>query len=85
LTGSPLAFVARVIRPVHFTPAELPLIQDRVKEIARTRANLRLPSTRGSDDPRHRPNFFTAPQGGGLTAGLLSIGPSGLNCSNTLS
>jgi hypothetical protein len=40
--------VARVIRPVHFTSADLPLIhKDRVKEIARTRTNLQLLSARG--------------------------------------
>jgi hypothetical protein len=48
-----LAFVARVIRPVHFTSADLPFIHcHHVKEITRTLTNLRLPLTRGSDDPR---------------------------------
>src|SRR4030095_1294789 len=51
-------FCDTLIRPVHFTSANLPLIhEDRVKEIARTPTNLRLSSTRGSDDPRHRPIF----------------------------
>ena len=61
-------FCNTLIRPVHFTSVDLPLIhEDRVKEIARTRTNLRLTTTRGSDDPRPRPNFFTAFYGRGYS------------------
>jgi len=61
-------FCNTLIRPVHFTSADLPLThEDRVKEIARTRTNLRLTTTRGSDDPRPRPNFFTAFYGRGYS------------------
>src|SRR4030095_9652492 len=57
-----------LIRPVHFTSVDLPLIhEDRVKEIARTRTNLRLPSARGSNEPRHRLNFFTSSDGRGYS------------------
>src|SRR4029453_1313238 len=48
LGGVAAEFCDSLIRPVHFTSANLPLIhEDRVKEIARTRTNLRLPPTYG--------------------------------------